>query len=146
MRTFPSKSALMRGFLSSAMLLGAVGAANAQASEAGRLPPTRTGTIPALSAKPGTFYELRSDLSENDRQVALRALHIALNQLSDGAAFVWRSKARKLTGVIRPTIAFRDDDGRVCRHVVYTVALGRYQKRIEGIAWRSLNGSWMLTN
>jgi len=110
------------------------------------MPPTRTGTIPGPSAESGTFYELRSDLSENDRRVALRALNIALNQLSDGAAFVWRSKARKLTGVIRPTIAFRDDDGRVCRHVVYTVALGRYQKRIEGVACRVLNGRWMLTN
>ena len=147
MRTFPLTAAFARGFLSTTLLIGFAALAPAHAFETEIIAdPTPVGVIPAPGTKPGTFKELRAVLSDDDRQVALSALHIALNQLSDGAAFVWRSKARSLTGVIRPTMAFRDDEGRVCRHIVYTVALGRFQKHVEGIACRGLNGGWILTN
>ncbi len=144
MRTFPSASALARGCISTTILVCAAALWPAQAGDGVNLSTaTQTGAISAAS-NGGSYHELRAVLDESDREVALRALHIALDQLSDGAAFVWRSKARKLTGVIRPTMAFRDDSGRVCRHVVYTVALGRFQKRIEGVACRGLNGGWTL--
>jgi len=144
MRTFPFASALARGCISTTIVFGAAAFWPAQAGdEVNRLAPTQTGTI-SPATKPGSFQDLRAVLDKGDREVALRALHIALDQLSDGAAFVWRSKARKLTGVIRPTMVFRDDAGRVCRHVIYTVALGRFQKRIEGVACRGLNGGWSL--
>jgi len=152
MRTFPVASALARGCLSTTIvsttiLLGAAALTPAQAQGAAKLPaPTPAGAITAPATRPGTFEQLRANLGEGDREVALRALHIALDELSDGAAFVWRSKAHGITGVIRPTMAFRDDEGRVCRHLVYSVALGRFQKRIEGVACRSLNGRWMLAD
>ena len=146
MRTFPLASVLARGCLSTTILVGAAAFWPAQAGDWVNPPaPTPIGTITA-SPSPGSFHELRASLDEGDREVALRALHIALDQLSDGAAFVWRSKARKLTGVIRPTMAFRNDNGRICRHLVYTVALGQYQKRIEGIACRGLQGHWSLAD
>jgi len=40
--------------------------------------------------------------------------------------------------------AFRDDKGRVCRHVVYSISLGGYEKEIEGNACRGRDGSWSL--
>jgi surface antigen len=50
-----------------------------------------------------------------------------------------------LVGRIKPVSAFRDDQGRVCRHVVYSLALDTYQRQIEGVACRESDGSWSLS-
>ena len=92
-----------------------------------------------------SLAELRARLGAEDHGVALKALHLALNRISDGATFVWRKRSRSLVGVIRPTSAFRNAIGQICRHVVYTLSLGRYLKRIEGVACREINGSWTLS-
>ena len=52
---------------------------------------------------------------------------------------------RGLVGRIKPVSAFHDDKGRVCRHVVYSLALGTYQRQIEGVACRESDGSWSLS-
>ena len=45
-----------------------------------------------------TIREMRARLGQGDRIAALKALHIALSEISDGATFVWRKKSRNLTG------------------------------------------------
>ena len=87
---------------------------------------------------------LRSKLDNTDRVIAMRALQLALSQLPDGGTFVWQKKSRSLKGAIKPTRAFRNAEGQVCRHVIYALALGRYTKQIEGIACRLENGRWQL--
>jgi len=47
-------------------------------------------------------------------------------------------------GRVKPVSAFRDAQGRVCRSVVYTLALGAYQREIAGVACREQDGSWSL--
>jgi surface antigen len=49
-----------------------------------------------------------------------------------------------LEGRVKPVSAFRDDHGRVCRHLVYSISLGGYSREIEGVACRELDGSWSL--
>ena len=88
--------------------------------------------------------ELRSKLDHRDHIVAMRALHMALSLVEDGGTFVWQKKSRSLKGMIRPSKAFRNSDGRVCRHVIYALSLGRYIKQIEGIACRQNDGRWQL--
>lgn len=88
--------------------------------------------------------ELRSRLDVKDHIVAMRALHLALTQVEDGGTFVWQKRSRSLKGMIKPSKAFRNVDGRVCRHVIYALSLGRYLKQIEGIACRQNDGSWQL--
>jgi surface antigen len=101
--------------------------------------------IDTESAKqPVTFAELRSRLDGSDRDLALNALQVALTELSDGATLVWRRPSRALTGVIKPVSAFRDDEGRVCRHLIYTLSLGTYVRQVEGIACRGADGNWSL--
>jgi len=90
------------------------------------------------------FTQLRAQLRYGDQVVAMRALHLALSQVPDGGAFVWRKKSRSLKGVIRPSKPFRNEGGQVCRHVVYALALGGYSKQIEGIACRQNDGRWQL--
>jgi surface antigen len=88
--------------------------------------------------------ELKSRLDGSDRQAALQALDLALSELGDGVTLVWQRPERGLTGRIRPVSAFRDDKGRVCRHVLYSLALGTYRREIEGVACREQDGSWSL--
>jgi hypothetical protein len=42
--------------------------------------------------------------------------------------------------VIKPVSAFRDDEGRVCRHLHYSLSLGTYVRQVEGIACREPGG------
>ena len=88
---------------------------------------------------------LKARLDGSDRVAAIRALQLALSELGDGVTLVWRRPERDLVGRIKPVSAFRDVKGRVCRHVVYALALGTYQRQIEGIACREPDGSWALS-
>lgn len=89
--------------------------------------------------------ELKARLDQSDRLAAVQALELALSELGDGVTLVWQRPERRLVGRIKPVSAFRDDKGRVCRHVVYSLALGAYQRQIEGVACREPDGSWSLS-
>jgi surface antigen len=91
-----------------------------------------------------TLADLRAKLDGSDRALAVKALGLALNELGDGATLVWRRPSRRLVGKIKPSAAFRDDAGRVCRHVTYSLTLGRYVRQVEGIACREADGHWSL--
>ena len=98
---------------------------------------TSRGQQPGLS-------ELKARLDRSDRAAAMQALELALSELGDGVTLVWQRPERGLVGRIKPVSAFRDGQGRVCRHVVYSLALGTYQRQIEGDACREQDGSWSL--
>jgi surface antigen len=89
--------------------------------------------------------DLKARLDRSDRVAALQALELALSELGDGVTLVWQRPERGLVGRIKPVSAFRDDKGRVCRHVLYSLALGTYQRQIEGVACREPDGSWSLS-
>jgi surface antigen len=94
--------------------------------------------------QPPSLNELKTQLHRGDRAVALQALQMALTELGDGMTLVWRRQESHLVGRIKAISAFRDDQGRVCRHVIYTLALGAYERKIEGDACREEDGSWSL--
>jgi surface antigen len=100
-------------------------------------------TAASEGPQPG-LNELKARLDRSDRQAALQALQLALSELGDGVTLIWRRPERGLVGRIKPVSAFRDDKGRVCRHVVYSLALGTYQRQIEGVACRQADGLWSL--
>ena len=105
----------------------------------------RVGNIDTESARqPAAFDELRAKLDRNDRDIALNALQVALTELGDGATLVWRRPSRGLTGVIKPVSAFRDGEGRVCRHLTYSLSLGTFVREVEGTACREQGGAWSL--
>jgi surface antigen len=99
----------------------------------------------ALEGRQLGLNELKARLDQSDRAAAMQALDLALSELGDGVTLVWRRPERELVGRIKPVSAFRDDHGRVCRHVVYSLALGTYQRQIEGVACRESDGSWSLS-
>jgi len=101
-------------------------------------------TAGAIAPASSGLDQLRARLDQSDRQAAYQALALALDELGDGATLIWKRPARGLEGRIKPVSAFRDDKGRVCRHIVYSLSLGGYEKEIEGNACRETDGSWSL--
>ena len=102
-------------------------------------------TVAASERQPLGLNELKARLDKSDRAVALQALQMALTELGDGVTLVWRRPESRLVGRIKPVSAFRDDEGRVCRHLVYSLALGSYKRKVEGVACREQDGSWSLS-
>lgn len=98
---------------------------------------------PAPSLLKAEEYQAASE-NRSDRIAAQRALQLALSELGDGVTLVWQRPERGLVGRIRPVSAFRDDKGRVCRTVAYSLTLGTYQREIRGVACREQDGSWSL--
>ena len=90
------------------------------------------------------FATLRARLDDSDRITALHALQTALNQTEDGGTFMWKKNNRDLMGVIKPTAAFRNAEGEICRHVIYAISLGEFRKQIEVVACREADGRWRL--
>jgi surface antigen len=86
--------------------------------------------------------QLEAKLDESDRVVAVRALEMALSEIADGVTLIWKRPERNLVGRIKPVSAYRDDKGRVCRRLTYSLALGDYQKTAEGVACREPDGHW----
>lgn len=116
------------------------------AEELSEKTPVRSRPIPPAPKQNPVrrLKELRAKLDDKDQIIAMRALHLALSRVPDGGTFVWRKKSRSLKGMIKPSKAFRNADGQVCRHIIYALALGRYSKQIEGIACRQKDGRWRL--
>jgi surface antigen len=102
-------------------------------------------TTGAIDGRQLSLSELKARLDRSDRVAAVQALELALSELEDGVTLVWQRPERALIGRIKPVSAFRDDQGRVCRHVVYSLALGGFQREIEGVACRETDGSWSLS-
>jgi len=111
------------------------------------LKPEESGAKAQTASDNGTpsFRQLKAQLDWSDRIAALKALELALSELGDGTTLVWQRRERQLVGRIRPHSPFRDDEGRLCRHIVYSLALGTYQREIEGSACREPDGSWSLS-
>ncbi len=103
-----------------------------------------TATAAIIEQKPKSVSPVKPGLSRSDRQAAMAALQLALSELGDGVTLIWERRAHGLKGRIKPVSAFRDDRGRICRHVVYWLAQGDYERRIEGIGCREADGSWSL--
>lgn len=84
-------------------------------------------------------------LDESDEIATLQAIHMALQTVGDGGAYLWQRGHGLLDGVIRPTTSFKGRDGEVCRHIVVRLNFGSYSREAEGIACRDQSGRWSLS-
>lgn len=83
-------------------------------------------------------------LDTTDEMATLEALHMALSELGDGASYIWHQRNGRISGVINPTVSFKNSQGRVCRHVIMSLTAGSHSARTEGIACRMADKSWRL--
>ena len=101
--------------------------------------------VPETRLRPGAAdATARLSLDANDETAALHAVHIGLTEIPDGSSFVWRRAHGRLSGVVRPTFSFKNNDGEVCRQLKLTLRSGAYTRTIEGIACRDPDGRWAL--
>jgi hypothetical protein len=84
-------------------------------------------------------------LDESDETATLHAIHIALQTVGDGGAYVWHRGHGLLDGMIRPTTSFKGANGQVCRHIIIRLNSGRYSREVEGIACQDASGRWSLS-
>jgi hypothetical protein len=150
MRTFRGDAPIIigAGWLAVLLLLPAPSPLRAEP-----LPPIlHAGTLPIsvpvdrTPADPKASFEtLKARLDASDRETALKTLLVALRELGDGDTLTWRRPSRLLEGEITPISAFRDDKGRVCRHLSYKLTLGQYSRVATGNACREKDGSWSLS-
>lgn len=84
------------------------------------------------------------ELTERDELAALESVQIGLSQMDDGSPFVWRHANGRLSGIVRPTVSFRNAEGQLCRHVVVLLTTGYKTSTAEGIACRLPNRRWVL--
>ena len=111
--------------------------------EAGESGAQNTAVV-VIQPAPQGLQNLRANLDQSDRTVAFQALQLALNELGDGITLAWRRPSSKLSGRIKPVAAFRDDHGRICRQVIYSLARTGQEKEIEGVACRTQDGRWII--
>ncbi len=93
------------------------------------------------------FAELQvsnARLDLNDEIATLETLQLALSEVDDGSTYVWHRYHGRLSGVITPTSSFKDDNGKICRHVIVELTSWSHSERTEGIACRLSTGQWQL--
>ena len=100
-----------------------------------------------LSLVPGTTVEIAvppPKLDEKDEIAALERIQYALSEIGDGKTYVWRRWHGRLSGIVQPTGSFKDNGGKVCRHVIVLMTTGANTRKQEGIACRLPSGRWQL--
>jgi surface antigen len=114
-------------------------------TEAAAAPPFPS--VPGTSIIPGTTIDIPVGpykLDEKDEIAALERIQYALSEVGDGKTYVWRRWHGRLSGLVQPTASFKDDSGKVCRHLIVLMTTGRNTKKQEGIACRLPSGRWQL--
>lgn len=83
-------------------------------------------------------------LDESDEIATLQAIHIALQTVGDGGAYLWQRGHGLLDGMVRPTASFKGRDGEICRHIIIRLNSRNYSREAEGIACQDDSGRWSL--
>ena len=107
----------------------------------GELPTGRPGGAPWYEVVPS---RATAGLDENDEIAALEAIRVALSEVSDGGTYVWRRQHGRLSGIVQPTVSFKNAAGRVCRRILLIMTVGTATGRTEGVACRLPDGRWQL--
>ena len=106
-------------------------------------PPPVLGKSSTIEITP-PYAGAAAGLDENDEIAALEAIRVALSEVSDGGTYVWRRQHGRLSGIVQPTVSFKNAAGRVCRHILLIMTVGTATGRAEGIACRLATGRWQL--
>ncbi len=129
-------------------VLAVAGTAHAEPSRKPALSPSQQPTAKAFNdqrqgVRPPSGTSLMLD--ERDELATLHAIHMALQTVGDGGAYIWHRDNGLLDGVVRPTTSFKAADGSICRHIIIELNSGRYSRKAEGIACRDARGRWSLS-
>ena len=83
-------------------------------------------------------------LKLDDRVAALQAIQFTLDEVGDGAIYLWHRKEGELHGFVKPIATYRDDQGRVCRQLRLALTVGDFSREVQGAACRAEDKRWLL--
>ena len=140
---FPLAAAGLTAFT----LVAAVFVSSDFATAAGKTQPAAGCTCPnggdKSSIKP-KFAEFQTPLDETDEIAALESLQFALTEVADGSSYVWHRSHGRLSGIVKPTASYKDNQGSVCRHVFVVLNGVDTTKKTEAVACRLASGVWQI--
>ncbi len=87
---------------------------------------------------------LRAKLTADDPVALLEAMRYALDEVADGATYVWHRVGAPLQGAVRPVASFRDDNGAVCRRLSVTLTFEGASRWTDAVACREDGGRWII--
>ena len=96
------------------------------------------------AAADGTAGTLPVKLTLDDRVAALQAIQFTLDEVGDGATYLWHRKQGDLHGYVKPVVSYLDDEGRVCRKLQLALTIGEFSREVEGVACRAEDKRWLL--
>jgi hypothetical protein len=97
-----------------------------------------------VAIEPPPQFDLRPYLDETDELATLDALHTALTEVGDGNTYVWHRRNGRISAIMQPTLSFKDDADRVCRHLVIMLVSGHHTRKTEAVACRLPGGRWQM--
>ena len=97
-----------------------------------------------IEVPPNSFDALRAKLAPDDPVAVLQAVGFALNEVGDGATYVWHRMDGPLMGNVRLAGTFHDSSGAVCRRMTLTIILGDVARPVDLTACRDAGGQWEL--
>jgi surface antigen len=98
----------------------------------------------AAAPDPGGTGPLSAKLTDDDPVALLEAVRYALDEVADGATYVWHRVDAPLKGAVRPVASYRDDSGAVCRKLSVTLTFEATSRWIGAVACRELSGRWVI--
>ena len=93
---------------------------------------------------PQSFEALRAKLAPDDPVAVLEAVGYALNEVADGATYVWHRTDGPLMGNVRMAAAYRSEAGAICRRMTLTLILGDTVRPASLSACRDSGGEWVV--
>lgn len=142
---------LMCGAVSAAFLAALIWISPASVMAAERPKESQSCTCPSPEQHDPTARPPRPKFAGNHLPIdsksevaALEAVHIALSEVGDGSSYIWHHPSGLISGMIQPTGSFKDQSGRICRHIVLVLTADERSRKTEGIACRLPNGIWQL--
>ncbi|MGF1649835.1 MAG: RT0821/Lpp0805 family surface protein [Hyphomicrobiaceae bacterium] len=112
--------------------------------ESGTAPVTAEPSSAPSNLKGTTPDARKPRLGGQERAHMLEAIATALEEVPDGSTYVWHRTSGGLSAFIKPTAAFADRDGRVCRTIEVTIVLADRERAASGAACRETDGTWRL--
>ena len=96
------------------------------------------------NSAPDASEPMSAKLTPDDPVALLEAMRYALDEVADGATYVWRRVDAPLQGAVRPAASFRNADGAVCRRLSVTLTFQGASRWTDAVACRDGDGRWIV--
>jgi surface antigen len=98
----------------------------------------------AADPAPDGGQPLSAKLTDDDPVALLEAMRYALDEVADGATYLWHRVDAPLKGAVRPIASFRNESGAVCRRLSVTLTFEAATRWTDAVACREDGGRWVI--